>query len=239
MNTAIIVAAGQGTRMGGAVCKQYLPLNGLPILARTLSVFTRSNLFQEIILVVAASEMANCRHRILEGLPGAQSIRLVAGGRERQESVCNGIEACRAREDDIVIIHDGVRPFVSRDILERCLEGVQKNGACIAAIPTSDTLKVVNTGGLISETLPRANIWQAQTPQGFRLGLIREAHRLARHEGFSGTDDAQLMERLGQGVAIVTGSRFNIKVTTPEDLPLAEAIWRHATGALPKQSNPH
>ena len=227
MNTAIIVAAGQGTRMGGTVCKQYLPLNGVPILARTLSVFIRSDLFQEIILVVAASEMANCRHRVLEGMPWAPSVRLVAGGRERQESVCNGIEACRGQEDDIVLIHDGVRPFVSRDILTRCLEGVQKNSACIAAVPTSDTLKVVNAGGRISETMPRTDIWQAQTPQGFRLGLIREAHRLARHEGFSGTDDAQLVEHMGHAVTVVPGLGMNIKITTPEDLALAEVIWRH------------
>jgi 2-C-methyl-D-erythritol 4-phosphate cytidylyltransferase len=227
MNTAIIVAAGRGTRMGGAVCKQYLPLNGAPILARTLSVFIRSGLFQEAILVVAASEMANCRHRVLEGLPGGQSVRLVAGGRERQESVYNGIEACRGQDDDIVLIHDGVRPFVSHDILSRCLEGVQKNGACIAAVPTSDTLKVVNADGRISETMPRANIWQAQTPQGFRLGLIREAHRLARYEGFIGTDDAQLVEHMGHVVTVVPGLGMNIKVTTPEDLALAEVMWRH------------
>jgi 2-C-methyl-D-erythritol 4-phosphate cytidylyltransferase len=234
MNTAIIVAAGQGTRMGGTVRKPYLPLDGVPILGRTLRAFTGCGLFQEIILVVAASEMAFCRRHILHDLNsrpnGHPTIRLVAGGGERQESVCNGLEASDGQDDDAVLIHDGVRPFVAAEDLACCLEAVKSHGACITAVPSCDTLKEIGSDGGIVRTLPRQTIWLAQTPQGFRLGLIRAAHRRAREEGFIGTDDAQLVERLGHTVAIVPGRRLNIKITTPEDLRLAEAIWRHAHG---------
>jgi len=239
MNAAIIVAAGRGTRIGGALSKQYLALDGVPILRRTIEAFVRSGLFNEIFVVVAADDMAYCRRHILDGLPTEPQLRLVAGGRERQESVSNGLEAVGGQEDDAVLIHDGVRPFITPDALRNCLASVHQHGAGILAVPARDTLKVVGEDRRIAETLARKNIWQAQTPQGFRLGLIREAHRRAREEGFCGTDDAQLVERLGHGVAIIPGSRFNIKITTPEDLPLAEAIWRHVRGALPKQAAPH
>jgi 2-C-methyl-D-erythritol 4-phosphate cytidylyltransferase len=232
MNAAIIVAAGQGTRMGGRVNKPYLLLDGVPILRHTLETFIGSGLFEEIILVVAASEMAYCRHQILDGLKRKLTIRLIPGGRERQASVFNGLEASSGQDDDAVLIHDGVRPFVSVDDLVRCLEAVKRHGACIAGVPASDTLKAVEADGRISQTLPRETIWQAQTPQGFRLGIIREAHRRARDDAFVGTDDAQLVERLGHAVTIVPGNRVNIKITTPEDLPLAEAILRHARNAL-------
>ena len=228
MNAAIIVAAGQGSRMGGTLSKQYLPLDGTPILRRTIDVFIDSELFNEIIVVVAADDIDYCRQHVLEGLP----LRLVAGGRERQESVCNGLEALGGRDDDAVLIHDGVRPFVSVEALAGCLETVHRHGAGILAVPVRDTLKGADEDGCIAKTVRRAGIWQAQTPQGFRLGLIREAHRRARDENFCGTDDAQLVERLGQRVMIVAGQRINIKITTPEDLILAEAIWRHGRGGL-------
>ena len=185
--------------MGGPVSKQYLSLAGEPILGRTLNVFEKSGLFEEIIVV---------------------------GGRDRQESVFNGLEASHGQDDDTVVIHDGVRPFVSEEALVQCLEAVKTHGACITAVPACDTLKQINASGRITETLPRDTVWLAQTPQGFRLGQIRAAHRHARQEGFVGTDDAQLVERLGQTVMVVPGSRANIKITTPDDLLLAEAIWR-------------
>jgi len=234
MNSAIIVAAGQGLRMGGAVRKPYLSLAGVPILGRTLAVFTQSGFFEEIIVVVAAADKEHCRRQVVDGLKTKQAIRLIAGGRERQASVFNGLEASCGQADDVVLIHDGVRPFVSADDLARCLETVKRHDTGIAAIPASDTLKAVDPDGTISRTLPRETIWQAQTPQGFRLGLIREAHRRAREDAFVGTDDAQLVERLGHTVRIVPGRRLNIKITTPEDLPLAEAILRHARNVSPK-----
>jgi len=227
MNSAIIVAAGQGVRMGGSVSKQYMPLDGMSILGRTLTAFVECCFFEEVIVVVAAGDREYCRRQVINRLDLKQAIRIVVGGRDRQESVFNGLEASNGQDDDTVLIHDGVRPFVSEDILTQCLAAVKAHGACIAAVPASDTLKQIGSGGKIAQTLPREGVWLAQTPQGFRLGLARAAHRQARAEGFSGTDDAQLVERLGQSVAVVPGNRANIKITTPDDLLLAEAIWRH------------
>ena len=227
MNSAIIVAAGQGIRMGGAVSKQYLPLAGVPILSRTLMVFAQSTLFEEIILVVAADDVDYCRLHIIDDPKIAHITQVIAGGGERQESVFNGLKASRGQDDDLVLIHDGVRPLVEEDCLKRCLDAARSHGACIAALPSSDTMKQVASDDRVIGTLPRVGIWMAQTPQGFRLDLIREAHYLARQEGFAGTDDAQLVERLGRMVAIVPGSRANLKITTPDDLWLAEAIWQH------------
>jgi len=212
--------------MGGEVRKQYLPLAGQPILTRTLSAFAASGFFEEIILVVDASEIAYCRREVVEKWRAAPCCHIVAGGRERQESVYNGLAVCSVKDDDPVLIHDGVRPFVSRECLQQCLQAVEKHGACIAAVPSCDTLKKVEKQGRIRHTLPREAVWMAQTPQGFRLGLIRTAHEKAREDGFVGTDDAQLLERLGHAVAIVPGSRANIKITTPDDLRFAEAIWQ-------------
>jgi 2-C-methyl-D-erythritol 4-phosphate cytidylyltransferase len=231
MPSAIIVAAGQGLRMGGSIRKPYLPLGGVPILKRTLTVFTQSGLFEEIILVVAAAETAFCRQQIAHGLATSSTLQVIAGGRDRQESVFLGLAASRGQADDVVLIHDGVRPFVSAKVLSQCLEAAMAYGACLTAVAAYDTLKQTGDDGRIVQTLPRDAVWMAQTPQGFRLGLIRDAHRQARDEGFKGTDDGQLVERLGQAVTIVPGSRLNIKITTPEDLQLAEAIWRHARSA--------
>ena len=227
MNWAVIVAAGKGLRIGGDVRKPYLPLGGMPVLGRTLTTFSRSEQFEELVVVVAAEEMEACRREVIEPLGLTVGLRLVAGGRERQDSVFNGPQACRGHADDPVLIHDGVRPLVRAALLTRCLAATRQNGACIAAIPASDTLKQSRADGRITHTLDRAMLWRAQTPQGFRLGLIRAAHRKARQEGFTGTDDAQLVERIGQPVFIVPGQRTNIKLTHPDDLPLAEAIWQH------------
>jgi len=213
--------------MGGSVSKQYLSLAGVSILGRTLDVFTQSDLFEEIILVVAATDKAYCRRKVIDGLKTKQIIRLVAGGRDRQKSVFNGLEASQGQDDDTVLIHDGVRPFVSEDALTQCLTAVNAHGACIVAVPACDTLKQIGSDGRIAKTLSREAVWLAQTPQAFRLGLARAAHRQAREEGFTGTDDAQLVERLGHTVTVIPGSRANIKITTPDDLRLAEVIWRH------------
>ena len=231
MNSAIIVAAGQGLRMGGSVRKPYLPLAGVPILGRTLTVFTQSGLFKEIIVVVSAADEEHCRRQVVDGVTMRRAIRIVVGGRNRQESVFNGLAASHGQNDDTVLIHDGVRPFVSEDDLVQCLAAAKEHGACIAAVPACDTLKQIGSDGRIAQTLSRDAVWLAQTPQGFQLGLVRAAHRQARQDGFAGTDDAQLVERLGQTVTIVQGSRANIKITTPDDLLLAEAIWRHARHA--------
>jgi 2-C-methyl-D-erythritol 4-phosphate cytidylyltransferase len=226
MNWAVIVAAGIGRRMGGRVRKPYLPLGGMPILGHTLQTFSHIGQFAEILLVTAAEDLDACHAEVVAPLALSTPVRLVAGGRERQESVFNGLDACRGGDDDLVLIHDGVRPLVTAELVGRCLASASSNGASILAITVSDTLKKGLPDGSIDRTLARDAIWQAQTPQGFRLGLIRAAHDKARQEGFAGTDDAQLVERLGHPVFIVPGSRSNIKITHPDDLVLAEAIWR-------------
>ncbi len=227
MNWAIIVAAGKGSRMGGDVPKPYLPLEGMPVLGHTLTTFHWSGEFEELLLVVAAEEWDICRREVIAPLGLGSAVRLVAGGRERQESVFNGLEACSGHDDDPVLIHDGVRPLVRSALLTKCLAATRQHGACIAAIPSSDTLKQCRPDGCIAKTLDRDKLWRAQTPQGFRLGLIRAAHRQARQDGFGGTDDAQLLERIGQPVFVIPGQRTNIKLTHPGDLPLAAAIWRY------------
>ncbi len=231
MNWAVIVAAGQGLRMGDGVRKPFRRLGGVPILSRTLNTFRQSAQFEEIMLVVADEDMAVCRREVVDPSGLGDHVRLVVGGCERQESVFYGLAACRGEDDDLVLIHDGVRPLVTPELLEDCLAAAAEKGACIPALPVTDTLKQGLPDGSIAATLPREAIWQAQTPQGFKLGLIRAAHALARQTGFTGTDDAQLVERLGEPVFIVSGSRSNIKITRPDDLELAEAIWRQRQGS--------
>jgi 2-C-methyl-D-erythritol 4-phosphate cytidylyltransferase len=225
MNTALIVAAGRGTRMGGSVSKQYRLLDGQPILRRTMDVFTATGRFDAYILVVAAEDADYCRQRIVASAAIAPRVTVVNGGRERQESVFNGLQACQGRDDDIVLIHDGVRPFVTPAMITQCLKAAQEDGACVIAIPSPDTLKQIGAHGRVVATLPRDTAMLAQTPQGFQLGLIRKAHRQARDDGYHGTDDAQLVERMGLPIRVVPGSRTNLKITTPEDLVLADAIW--------------
>lgn len=226
MNWAIIVAAGKGLRMGGSVPKQHLPLGGVPILGHALTTFERAGKFKELLVVVDADERDVCRREVIAPLGLTTAVQLVAGGRARQASVFNGLQACRGQDDDLVLIHDGVRPLVTVDLIRACLATAAKKGAGIVAVPSSDTLKQGLPDGRIKETLDRTSVWQAQTPQGFRLGLIRAAHRQARQAGFAGTDDAQLVERMGQPVFIVPGRRTNIKITHPDDLVLAEALWQ-------------
>jgi len=225
MAIALIVAAGQGRRMQHAVAKQYLELDGVPILARTLSVFHNHPLIERIVAVVPPADMDYCRQRIL---PSAHRLTtpvlLVAGGATRQESVYHGLRAAQADPDDIVVIHDGVRPFLTAALLTAAIELASERGACLLAIPLMDTPKHVGEGDVVETTLLRDGIWLAQTPQVFRAATIRNAHEKARREGYVGTDDAQLVERAGCEVRVVRGTALNIKITTADDLLLAKAI---------------
>ena len=221
MVSAVIVAAGKGIRMKDTVRKQYLPLAGRPVLAHSLTLFENCNLINKIILVVPEDDFDYCRNNILPMLKS--KINLVAGGRERQDSVYNGLIAV-GENNGIVIIHDGVRPFANNEMLKSCVKGAKKHGACIIGVPAQDTLKKISSLGNIEKTIERNNIWLAQTPQAFQYKIIRKAHEKAKEKGYAGTDDAFLVEQMGNPVKIIKGSKNNIKITTREDLELAEVM---------------
>ncbi len=223
MVSAVIVAAGKGLRMNHSVPKQYLLIAGRPVLGHTLLVFDASERIDEVFVVISKEDFGFCRDTLIPPLNLKKKINLVSGGTERQDSVYNGLRALSPKTDTVVI-HDGVRPFVGPEELAACISGVEETGACILGIPVSDTLKHVGKTGRIEKTLARDNIWLAQTPQVFKYELILKAHETARRDGFRGTDDALLVERLGINVKIIPGSKTNIKITTPQDLALAEAI---------------
>jgi len=220
---AVIVAAGAGKRMGGAVPKQYLALKDRPILRLTLAAVRACERINRIFLVVPEKDFDFCRREVLAGMPSREDMQLVAGGSTRQESVYNGLSAVNDPHG-VVVIHDGVRPFVRAEQIEACIDQTAEHGACVLGIPAHDTLKKVSRTGIIEETIARDAVWLSQTPQAFRYSLIKKAHEEARKSGYSGSDDAVLVERLGLTVRIITGSRYNIKITTKEDLLLAGAL---------------
>jgi 2-C-methyl-D-erythritol 4-phosphate cytidylyltransferase len=219
----LIPAAGMGRRMGATVNKQYLPLNGRPILGHTIALFDKHPLIDKIYVITPADESELCRREVLAPGNFRKVQDLVPGGAERQDSVRNGLQACAAAPDDIVLIHDGVRPLLQPGLIDKLVAEVQERGACLVGVPVKDTIKQV-VDGRIEGTPDRNGLWQAQTPQAFRYGQILEAYQRAQLDGFRGTDDASLVERLGQPVTIIAGSYRNIKLTTPEDLLLARAF---------------
>ncbi|MDM8515272.1 2-C-methyl-D-erythritol 4-phosphate cytidylyltransferase [Desulfobacterales bacterium HSG16] len=239
--SVVIVAGGLGTRMESSVAKQYLPVCGKPILAHTIRAFDTCKDVDEIIISVPEADMRYCDEKIVAPLyrnrlghnkpdrnkkNSKKKILLVRGGEQRQDSVYNGLCAIRGKKDDIVLIHDGVRPFISADNIAACISHAKLSGACILAIAAFDTLKKSNDFKNIESTLPRKNIYLAQTPQAFSYDIIMRAHEKARKDGFLGTDDASLVERMQIPIKIIDGSRFNIKITNREDLFLAESIMK-------------
>jgi 2-C-methyl-D-erythritol 4-phosphate cytidylyltransferase len=222
---ALIPAAGMGKRMGASVNKQYLQLYGMPIVARTISVFEHSPLIDAIYLVIPAEEIPYCREHVVEACGFRKIAAIVPGGKERQNSVMNGLRAMREHvfDDDIVLIHDGVRPLLTGDMLRESITTAAIHDGALVAVPVKDTIKSVHNG-IVTDTPLRESLWQAQTPQSFRYGIIFNAHLSAESEGFSGTDDASLIERAGGEVHIIPGDYRNNKITTPEDLILAEAF---------------
>ena len=222
---ALIPAAGMGKRMGASINKQYLHLDDRPILAHTLAVFEQSSDIDGICLVIPADEISYCHEEILKPYNFEKIIGVVPGGKERQNSVMNGLEALKhfATPDDVILIHDGVRPFVSPRLLCESISVARACDGALVAVPTKDTIKVARNN-IVIDTPERGTLWQAQTPQTFQFDIIYQAHKLAEEAGFAGTDDASLVERLGGRVRIVEGDYRNIKITTPEDLVLAEAF---------------
>jgi 2-C-methyl-D-erythritol 4-phosphate cytidylyltransferase len=219
---AIIPAAGVGRRMGGAVEKQFLQLRGIPILAHALKVFDQSPEVEGIVLVVAPQQRQTLDTEVLGPHPCEKLVGIIDGGPERQDSVANGLRAIPP-ECDLVVIHDGVRPLVSVDLLALVLEAARRHGAAIAAIPAGDTVKQAEDQKVVA-TLQRETIWLAQTPQAFHVNLLRRAYEKAASDRIVLTDDAALVERIGVSVHLVRSSSENIKVTTPSDLVVAEAI---------------
>lgn len=226
----IIPAAGLGTRMAPAgkktAAKQFLEINGTPILLHTLRVFARNRQIAQIVVALRKNEMDRFR-RELEKENITAKIETVEGGEHRQESVANALAHIQAAPDDVVLVHDAVRPFVEDEIIAKVIEEVERHGAAIAGLPAVDTIKQVERaadGAIITSTIPRERVVQAQTPQGFRYELIQRAFSSATADGFTGTDEASLVERMGESVRVVMGSPRNIKITTPGDLELAEFL---------------
>jgi 2-C-methyl-D-erythritol 4-phosphate cytidylyltransferase len=242
----IIPAAGLGTRMApmpaGAKgkqkkkiqpSKQFTELGGTPILIHTLRKFAAVDAVSEIWIALRENEIAGFRARLENEAKDVlkKKVELVAGGEHRQQSVGNALNAVAAAADDIVLVHDAVRPFVTGEIIQEVIDGAQKYGAAIAGLPAVDTVKQVERtaeGALIKTTIPRAGIVMAQTPQGFRYSVIKKAFEEAFADGFLGTDEASLVERSGHDVAVVMGAPRNIKITAPADMELAEFYLKSA-----------
>ena len=217
---AVIVSAGKGHRFMEGMKKQFHLLTEKPILAHTLDKFETCPLIHSILLVVSQEDMNFCLKEIIEKYKYRKISQVVPGGKRRQESVRNGIDALPS-DVDIVAIHDGVRPFVTREMIEESIHGATRFRAVVMAMPVKDTIKMARPDGTVLKTLERGSLWQIQTPQTFQVDLIKEAYYKATKDGFVGTDDASLVERLGVNVHILPGSYTNIKITTPEDLLLA------------------
>jgi len=230
---AIIPAAGLGTRMApipaGAAprSKQFTELGGIPILIHTLRKFAAVDAVSEIWIALRENEIAGFRSRLETEAKDVfkKKVQFVVGGEHRQQSVENALKKIAASGDDVILVHDAVRPLITVEIIEEVIEAAAKYGAAIAGMPAVDTVKQVERtaeGALIKATIPRASIVLAQTPQGFRYDVIKKAFDEAAADGFLGTDEASLVERSGHEVAVVMGSPRNIKITTPSDMELAE-----------------
>ena len=227
--TAIVLAGGRGKRMNSSVPKQFLMIKDKPVLYYSLQAFEES-FIDSVILVAGEEDMEYCRKEIVEKYGFAKVKKIVAGGKERYHSVLNGIKETDSCE--YIFIHDGARPFVTQDMLERLLVNVKECHACVAGMPVKDTIKIANEDGYISTTPKRELVWMIQTPQVFDYELIKKAYLILEKDeysllekGISITDDAMVVERLlGEKVRLVEGSYQNIKITTPEDLAIAEGF---------------
>ncbi len=218
---AVIPAAGLGKRFGAQ--KQFLELAGKPLLIHTLQAFEESASVSAVCIAAPEAEIPAVREMIAR-FPIKKVWAIVAGGKERQDSVRLGFEALPPC--DIVVVHDGVRPLVTSEIIERTIQGAEKTGGCVAALPVKETTKRVGADRLIVETVDRESLWSIQTPQAFRASIFRRAVEKSVQDRFLGTDESMLVERLGEKVQVVEGSPYNIKVTVPEDFKIAEAYLK-------------
>ena len=227
-NTAIVLAAGQGKRMHSKIQKQFMELDGMPVLCYSLRCFQESPLIRDVILVTGEEYVFWCKEEIVEKYGFTKVSAVVSGGKERYDSVYEGLRACK--DTEYVLIHDGARPLVTDEIISRAAQAAVSDEACVVGMPVKDTIKIADAGGFAESTPDRSRLWQVQTPQAFSYPLVRGAYdRLmadeTRQKGI--TDDAMVVEHLsGTKVRLVEGSYENLKVTTPEDLVLAEALLK-------------
>jgi 2-C-methyl-D-erythritol 4-phosphate cytidylyltransferase len=229
--TALIVGAGEGRRLGGDVPKAYIAIGGRPMVLRTLDRFFSAQTIEQLILVVAARDLTRCEAMLrADAALSRRSWTLQSGGASRQQSVKNGLAKVDPNTD-IVVIHDGARPFVTPRLIDRCVEAARNQGAVVVGVPVRDTIKVVAGDRRVQTTPARSSLWEIQTPQVFRREWIIEAHERAAQQAFEATDDAMLVERTGKSVFVLDGETTNIKITTSEDVWLAEALLRE--GRIP------
>lgn len=219
----MVLAAGQGKRMKAGKNKQFIELEGKPVIIHTLTVFENDPMCEEIKLVINEKEVP-LFESLLESYGISKVSEMVPGGKERQDSVYNGL--LRMENAEIVLVHDGARPFIRQEVIRRLVEKAKQDGAAIVGVPVKDTIKKVNPDLLIEETVERAALWMIQTPQAFQYSILQKAHLQAKEEQYMGTDESSLVERIGMPVHMVEGDYENIKLTTPEDLIVAEAILK-------------
>ncbi len=223
--SVIIAAAGMSNRMGSKINKQFISIDNKPILAHTIEKFEACSYVDEIIVVAKDEEIEYCKREIVKKYGFNKVSKVVRGGKTRQDSAYNGLLALDEKAD-IVLIHDGARPFVKNENIVDGIKGVLKYDACVIGVPVKDTIKVVDSDNDVDKTPNRDKIWAAQTPQCFKHTIIMEAYEKAIKDGFVGTDDSMLVERAGYEVKMVMGSYENIKITTPEDLIVAESLLK-------------
>lgn len=227
MVTAIFPAAGQGKRMKAGMNKVFMELAGMPIFIRTLLKFSKCEAIDKLVVVVAPDEVSFISG-VLDKVSGLKPYKVVAGGSERQYSVRNGLAAVDPATE-IVLVHDAARPMVSHETILKTIETAREIGGAVAGVPAKNTIKICDDDALVQSTPDRNYLWEIQTPQGFRFEVLAEAHQQAENEGFLGTDEASLVERMGSPVKIVESDYKNIKITTPEDILIAEAFLREET----------
>ena len=220
---AVVPAAGRGARMGGTTPKQYLTLGGLPLLVHSLRILDSVESIAEIIVVVPEVDRQFCETELVQPFNLKKVSKVVAGGRRRQDSVRMGLAAF-SEPPDFILVHDGVRPFITTELVSRAVESGVRTGASVVAMAMPDTVKQVDAAGVVQSTLKREELWLVQTPQVFRYPWLVDAHQFAEEQSLDVTDDASLIEQLGYPVTVVQGSSMNIKITRPEDLKLGEAI---------------
>lgn len=230
---AIIPAGGAGRRLKAGTAKQYLKLNELPVLVHSLKALDKAAEVNEIILVVPERDVKFVREEVIIKNDIKKVAKIIAGGDERQDSVRNGLTAVDGN-CDIVLVHDGVRPFVTGEMISRVVEVAREFQAAVIGVPAKDTIKETLDNDFVVKTVPRRNLWITQTPQAFQFAILQKAYEAAYRDKFYGTDDASLVERIGVPVKMVAGSYENIKITTPDDLIIAEALLKSKLGGVMK-----